>query len=145
MGTTDITRVIPGRRNPTDDMKTSFTLVLKGHIDVAKAKVPEGVVGAAVDAFARAALWDSDLNYDHGTGHDVDSVSSVHGTGGIIGMKGKRAIKPDMLISNEPGVYLPGEYGIRIESLILSKVAGPRRDKPSDRMLTFETVTLAPD
>ncbi len=93
MGTTDITRVIPVG-NPTDDMKTSFTLVLKGHIDLAKAKVPEGVVGAAVDAFARAALWDSDLNFDHGTGHDVDCGLSVHGTGGIIGMKGTRAIKP---------------------------------------------------
>jgi Xaa-Pro aminopeptidase len=143
MGTTDITRVIPVG-NVTDDMKTSFTLVLKGHIDMAKAKLAEGIVGAAADAFARAALMDADLSYDHGTGHDVDCVLSVHGTGGIAGMKGMRPVKADMLISNEPGVYLPGEYGIRIENLVLAKVAGPRRDKPSENMLKFETVTLAP-
>lgn len=143
MGTTDITRVIPIGKI-TDDMKTSFTLVLKGHIDVAKAKVSEGIAGAAVDAFARAALMEADLNYDHGTGHDVDVVLSVHGTGGVAGMKGLRPIKAGMLISNEPGVYLPGEYGIRIENLILAKVAGPRRDKPSENMLNFETVTLCP-
>ena len=117
--------------------------VLAGHIALARAVFPEGVAGAHLDAFARQELWRAGLDYDHGTGHGVGSYLSVHeGPAGI-----SRAAKPvplaaGMILSNEPGYYLPGAYGIRLENLVLvQQAAFPAAHKP---FLCFETLTLAP-
>jgi len=140
-GTTDITRtVIVG--TPSDEMKDRFTRVLKGHIALATAKFPEGTTGAALDAFARRPLWDAGLDYDHGTGHGVGSYLSVHeGPQNISKRPVTQALKPGMIVSNEPGYYKAGEYGIRIENLIVVQecAAGSER-----KMMEFETITLAP-
>jgi Xaa-Pro aminopeptidase len=145
-GTTDITRTI-AVGEPTDEMKKNFTRVLKGHIKVAKLKFPEGLTGAQIDVLARQALWDAHLDYAHGTGHGVGCYLSVHEAGVGISPRANSAFQPGMLVSNEPGYYKEGEYGIRIESLILVKEdnpivnSGPYTGK---KMLKFETVTLAP-
>jgi Xaa-Pro aminopeptidase len=140
-GTTDITRtVIVG--TPTDEMRDRFTRVLKGHIALATAKFPEGTTGAALDAFARRPLWEAGLDYDHGTGHGVGSYLSVHeGPQNISKRPVQQTLMPGMIVSNEPGYYKAGEYGIRIENLIVvreSETAGDRK------MMEFETITLAP-
>jgi Xaa-Pro aminopeptidase len=140
-GTTDITRtVIVG--TPTDEMKDRFTRVLKGHIALATAKFPEGTTGAALDSFARRPLWEAGLDYDHGTGHGVGSYLSVHeGPQNISKRLVTQALKPGMIVSNEPGYYKAGEYGIRIENLIVvQECAGDSERK----MMEFETITLAP-
>jgi Xaa-Pro aminopeptidase len=141
-GTTDITRTI-AIGTPTDEMRDRFTRVLKGHIAIATARFPAGVSGAQLDSFARAALWQAGLDYDHGTGHGVGSFLSVHEGPARISKLGTVPLEPGMILSNEPGYYKAGEYGIRIENLILVlppvKVAGGERD-----ILSFETLTLAP-
>ena len=146
-GTTDVTRVIP-IGPPTDQMRDRFTRVLKGHIALATAVFPPGTVGGQLDGFARRPLWEAGLDYAHGTGHGIGEYLSVH--------EGpQRIAKPDypgggplepllagMMLSNEPGYYKAGEYGIRIENLILVEeraVAGA--DGP---MLGFETLTFCP-
>jgi Xaa-Pro aminopeptidase len=142
-GTTDVTRtVIVG--TPTAEMKDRFTRVLKGHIALATVKFPEGTTGAALDSFARRPLWEAGLDYDHGTGHGVGSYLSVHeGPQNISKRQLPQTLKPGMIVSNEPGYYKAGEYGIRIENLIvvraLALAAGGDR-----QMMEFETVTLAP-
>lgn len=142
-GTTDVTRtMIVG--TPTAEMKDRFTRVLKGHIALAVMKFPEGTTGAALDAFARKPLWDAGLDYDHGTGHGVGSYLSVHeGPQNISKKPILQALKPGMICSNEPGFYKEGEYGIRIENLIVvtegKDVLGGER-----KMMEFETITLAP-
>jgi len=140
-GTTDITRtVIVG--TPSEEMKDRFTRVLKGHIALATAKFPEGTIGAALDSYARRPLWEVGLDYDHGTGHGVGSYLSVHeGPQNISKRPIPQALKPGMVISNEPGYYKAGEYGIRIENLVVVQPAA----EPGDRkMMEFETITLAP-
>ncbi|HUO98814.1 MAG TPA: aminopeptidase P family protein [Rhizomicrobium sp.] len=141
-GTTDVTRtVIVGE--PTPEMKDRFTRVLKGHIALATAKFPEGTTGQALDSFARRPLWDAGLDYEHGTGHGVGAYLSVHeGPQNISKRPISQPLKPGMVVSNEPGYYKAGEYGIRIENLIVVQEAElPGSEK---KMLEFETITLAP-
>lgn len=141
-GTTDVTRTVwTGPGHPPDELRDRFTRVLQGHIALATARFPEGVSGPHLDAFARRALWDAGLDYDHGTGHGVGSYLSVHEGPASISRLGKMVpLAPGMILSDEPGFYLPGQYGIRLENLLLVQTAplGPRK------FLQFETLTLAP-
>jgi len=144
-GTTDVTRtMIVG--TPTPEMKDRFTRVLKGHIALATAIFPEGTTGAALDAFARKPLWDAGLDYDHGTGHGVGSYLSVHeGPQNISKRPVNQALMPGMICSNEPGYYKEGEYGIRIENLVVVTDLGPVPGGDAQRrFMGFETITLAP-
>ena len=141
-GTTDITRTI-AIGTPTDEMRQRFTLVLKGHIAVATAVFPKATPGIQIDAFARQALWQSGFDYDHGTGHGVGSFLSVHEGPQSISRRGQAPLEPGMIVSNEPGYYREGAYGIRIENLLV--VTEPAIPKGGERaMMTFETITLAP-
>lgn len=141
-GTTDITRtVINGR--PTDDMRDRFTRVLKGHIAIAEAVFPVGTTGAQLDPFARAALWQAGIDFDHGTGHGVGAYLSVHEGPARISKLGHTPLKPGMILSNEPGYYKAGAYGIRIENLVLV-VAMPSPDGAEKPLNAFETLSLAP-
>ena len=141
-GTTDITRTI-AIGEPSKEMRQRYTAVLKGHVAVSTARFPAGTRGVELDAFARRALWDLGLDYDHGTGHGVGSYLSVHEGPASISKRGMVALEPGMILSNEPGYYKTGGYGIRIENLVLvesAKVpAGGER-----AMLSFETLTLVP-
>ncbi len=146
-GTTDVTRVMP-IGPPTAEMRDRFTRVLKGHIALATATFPDGTLGGHLDAFARRPLWDAGLDYPHGTGHGVGAYLSVHEGPQRIAAPdypGGAAMEPlraRMILSNEPGYYKAGEYGIRIENLVLVE---PRDIPGGDRpMLGFETLTLAP-
>lgn len=138
-GTTDITRTI-STGVPSAQMKKDFTRVLKGHISLAKCKFPNNTRGSQLDILARKALWDSGINYLHGTGHGVGHCLNVHEGPQSIRMEENPAtLKPNMLISNEPAMYRPGEYGIRTENLILV-----RKDSETEfgKFLNFETLTL---
>jgi len=146
-GTTDVTRVMPVGE-PTPEMKDRFTRVLKGHIGIATALFPEGTTGAQLDSFARAPLWEVGLDYGHGTGHGVGAYLSVHEGPQRIAQPfypGGQSLEPlraGMFLSNEPGYYKAGEYGIRIENLVLvvpASIAGAEQP-----MLGFETLTFAP-
>lgn len=140
-GTTDITRtIIVG--TPTEEMRENFTRVLRGHIALATAHFPKGTPGMALDALARRPLWDAGLDYDHGTGHGVGSYLAVHeGPQRIAKGSSDVPLQPGMILSNEPGYYKTGEYGIRIENLVLV-VNAP---EPGERgMMAFETLTHAP-
>jgi Xaa-Pro aminopeptidase len=142
-GTTDVTRTVAVGL-PTSEMRDRFTRVLKGHIQLALARFPEGTTGAQLDAFARRPLWDAGLDYGHGTGHGVGSYLSVHEGPQSISSRGVgQALKPGMICSNEPGYYKTGEYGIRIENLVVVRapagIAGGEKG-----MLGFETITMAP-
>ncbi|MCX5516953.1 aminopeptidase P family protein [Kaistia defluvii] len=141
-GTTDITRTI-AIGTPTAEMRDRFTRVLKGHIALATARFPQGTTGAQLDTLARHALWQAGLDYDHGTGHGVGAFLSVHEGPVRISKAGHLPPEPGMILSNEPGYYKTGAYGIRIENLIVvtppAPIAGGDRD-----MLGFETITLAP-
>ncbi len=142
-GTTDITRTI-AIGAPPEDMQRNFTLVLKGHIALAKAHFPKGTTGSQLDILARAPLWNAGLDYDHGTGHGVGAHLSVHeGPQRISKMPNSVALAPGMVISNEPGYYKDGHYGIRIENLVCvrpqSDIDGAERE-----MFGFETLTFAP-
>ncbi|MFA5899814.1 MAG: aminopeptidase P family protein [Hyphomicrobium sp.] len=141
-GTTDITRTVAIGK-PTAEMRERFTLVLKGHIAVASARFPKGTRGIDLDPFARRALWQAGLDYDHGTGHGIGSYLSVHEGPQSISRAGMAVLEPGMIISNEPGYYKEGAYGIRIENLVL---VTPLETPPGgDReMMSFETLTLAP-
>lgn len=141
-GTTDITRTI-AIGAPTQEMKENYTRVLKGHIAVSMARFPQGTTGAQIDTLARAPLWEVGLDYAHGTGHGVGCYLGVHEEAANISPRGQKALEPGMLLSNEPGYYKAGHYGIRIENLVLVKEDGFCEDtnKP---MLCFETVTYAP-
>jgi Xaa-Pro aminopeptidase len=146
-GTTDITRTVP-IGEPTEEMRDRFTRVLKGHIAVATAVFPKGTRGTQLDSFARRPLWDAGLDYAHGTGHGVGSFLAVHeGPQRIAPVTssqsgGDEPLAAGMIISNEPGYYKTGEYGIRIENLVLvidKQIAGAEKE-----MLGFETLTFAP-
>ncbi|CFX63711.1 Aminopeptidase [Candidatus Filomicrobium marinum] len=141
-GTTDITRTIAIGK-PTREMIERFTRVLKGHIAIATASFPKGTCGRDLDPMARRALWEASLDYDHGTGHGVGSFLSVHEGPASISKAGAVPLQPGMILSNEPGYYKEGAYGIRIENLVL--VQEPKKISSGDReMLSFETLTLAP-
>jgi Xaa-Pro aminopeptidase len=143
-GTTDITRTLwTGPQAAPEAVRAHLTAVLAGHIALAKAIFPEGVAGAHLDVLARNALWQSGLDYDHGTGHGVGAYLSVHeGPAGISRAAKPVPLQPGMILSNEPGFYLPGAYGIRLENLLLVQPAGfpPQQRK----FLRFETLTQVP-
>lgn len=140
-GTTDVTRTV-AIGEPSAEMRDRFTRVLKGHIALALARFPKGTTGTQLDALARRALWQKGLDYDHGTGHGVGSYLGVHeGPQRISKAANTQALLPGMIVSNEPGYYKTGAYGIRIENLVLVQpAAGPAERE----MLEFETLTLAP-
>ncbi len=142
-GTTDITRTV-AIGTPTAEMRDRFTRVLKGHIALATARFPKGTTGHQLDSFARRPLWEAGLDYDHGTGHGVGSFLGVHeGPQRIAKWPNSQALLPGMIISNEPGFYKTGEFGIRIENLVI--VTPPEPVHGGEReMLSFETITLAP-
>ena len=141
-GTTDITRTV-AVGTPSPEMRDRFTRVLKGHIALATARFPVGTSGSQLDALARYALWQVGLDYDHGTGHGVGAYLSVHeGPHRISKMPNTVALQPGMIVSNEPGYYKAGGYGIRIENLIAVKEA--EIEGADRRYLEFETLTLAP-
>ena len=140
-GTTDITRTLAVGK-PTAEMRDRFTRVLKGHIAIARAVFPAGTSGAQIDALARMPLWRAGLDFDHGTGHGVGAYLSVHEGPQRIAKTGHVPLEPGMILSNEPGFYKAGAFGIRIENLI---VVEPREFAGGDRpMLGFETITWAP-
>ncbi len=146
-GTTDITRTVPVGE-PNAEMRDRFTRVLKGHIALATALFPKGTRGGQLDSFARRPLWEAGLDYAHGTGHGVGSFLSVHeGPQRIAPVGGAYAggdepLQPGMILSNEPGYYKAGEYGIRIENLVL--VVPVQIEGAEKEMLGFETLTFAP-
>ena len=143
-GTTDITRTIWTGAGPAPaELRDRVTRVMQGHIAVATAVFPVGTCGPHLDALARRALWDVGLDYDHGTGHGVGSYLSVHeGPAGISRAGRMVPLAEGMILSDEPGFYLPGQYGIRLENLLLVQKA----DLPDAKraFLRFETLTLAP-
>ena len=147
MGTTDITRTlwIGGAMDaPPESMQEHFTRVLAGHIALGRAKFPAGTTGSQLDALARMPLWEAGLDFDHGTGHGVGTFLNVHeGPQRISKRAGDTAaLKPGMVVSNEPGYYLAGQYGIRIESLVLVRaVISP---SGGEKFLDFETLTCVP-
>ncbi len=140
-GTTDITRtIIVG--NPTDEHRACFTRVLQGMIAISCARFPRGLAGRDLDALARAPLWRAGLDYDHGTGHGVGVFLSVHEGPQRLSRISEVPLQPGMILSNEPGYYREGAFGIRIENLIVVRQAetlGDGRDQ-----LDFETLTFAP-
>lgn len=141
-GTTDVTRTVAVGA-PTPEMCDRFTLVLKGMIRLSMARFPAGTRGAELDPLARAALWNAGLDYAHGTGHGVGSYLAVHEGPQRIARTGTEKLLEGMILSNEPGYYKPGEYGIRCENLIL---VTPATDVPGGEiaMHGFETLTLVP-
>ena len=141
-GTTDITRtVIVG--TPTPEMKDRFTRVLKGMIGLSLARFPKGTTGSQLDILARQHLWSAGLDFDHGTGHGVGAYLSVHEGPARINKSDRTPLEAGMILSNEPGFYKQGDYGIRIENLVMVHEAKPVSggERP---MLGFETLTLAP-
>jgi len=143
-GTTDITRTFTLSK-PTKHQKMQYTMVLKGHISLAKAKFLQGTRGIQLDILARLPLWHHGLNYGHGTGHGVGFFLNVHeppqGFIAGLGERGTTVIETGMLTSNEPGFYLEGSHGIRIENLVL---AVEKETTPFGKFLAFETVSLFP-
>ncbi len=141
-GTTDVTRTLAIGPPPPEAIR-HFTLVLKGHIALARARFPTGTTGAQLDILARNALWRAGLDYDHGTGHGVGSYLCVHEGPQAISRRSHVALEPGMILSNEPGFYREGKYGIRIENLMLVKEAADIKGGEAP-MLGFEPLTLAP-
>ena len=141
-GTTDVTRTV-AIGSPTQEMRERFTLVLKGHIAISAMRFPKGTAGSHLDAFARQALWQQGLDFDHGTGHGVGSYLSVHEGPQGLSKRSHVPLEPGMIVSNEPGYYKAGQYGIRIENLVIvtEPVTIPRGDR---KMMGFETLTLVP-
>jgi Xaa-Pro aminopeptidase len=140
-GTTDVTRTV-SVDEPDEDQRTYFTAVLKGHIALATARFPRGTTGSQLDALARAPLWAIGADFDHGTGHGVGSYLGVHeGPQRISKIGNPTALQPGMIVSNEPGYYRTGAWGIRIENLVVVE----EDEGPSERpMLRFSTITRAP-
>jgi Xaa-Pro aminopeptidase len=145
-GTTDVTRTV-AVGTPTAEMRDRFTRVLKGHIALARAVFPEGTRGGQLDTLARQYLWAAGLDYAHGTGHGVGAYLSVHEgpqriASGAAFSGGDEPLRAGMILSNEPGYYKTGEYGIRVENLVLVE---PRQIAGAEKaMLGFETLTFAP-
>ena len=144
-GTTDVTRTVLIGDPPADiaEIRDRFTRVLKGHIAIATLRWPKGVAGPHVETMARRALWDVGLDYDHGTGHGVGSYLAVHeGPTGLSRAARPIPLVPGMILSNEPGFYAPGRWGIRLENLLL--VVEAPFEGAAKPFLGFETLTLAP-
>ena len=136
-GTTDVTRTLPVG-NPSKEMINNFTLVLKGYINLSKQKFPKNNSGAALDSIARQFLWNNNLDYAHGTGHGVGYYMNVHeGPQSISSKSFTQPLKAGMIVSNEPGFYKNGSYGIRVENLELVV-------ENKNGFLEFQTLTLAP-
>ncbi|HEC90776.1 MAG TPA: M24 family metallopeptidase, partial [Alphaproteobacteria bacterium] len=149
-GTTDATRTVliggggAAKGQLADEMRDRFTRVLKGHIAVASAVFPAGATGGELDPLARQALWRAGLDYDHGTGHGVGCYLGVHeGPQRISKTLGGVALEPGMILSNEPGYYKKGAYGIRIENL-MAVIDAPSPGGAERDLLAFETLSLAP-
>ena len=141
-GTTDVTRTTMIGPS-TDEIRDRFTRVLKGMIGISLLRFPKGTTGAHIDAIARAALWKAGLDFDHGTGHGVGSYLSVHEGPARISKASHVVLEPGMILSNEPGFYKKGHFGIRIENLLIVTEAKPIDGGERD-MMGFETLTLAP-
>ena len=144
-GTTDVTRTmwVPGAGPPPAPLREIYTRVLKGNIALATARFPAGTSGSQLDVLARAALWEAGLEYDHGTGHGVGHFLNVHeGPQRISQIPNSVALEPGMVVSDEPGYYLPGAFGIRIETLLA--VTADKPGAGGRAMRCFETLTLAP-
>jgi Xaa-Pro aminopeptidase len=141
-GTTDITRTVAVGAVP-EEQKRFFTLVLKGMIAISTARFPKGSRGVDLDPLARIALWKAGADYAHGTGHGVGSYLSVHEGPQRIARLATQELLPGMILSNEPGYYRPGAFGIRIENLVVVKEAAEIEggDQP---MLGFDTLTYCP-
>lgn len=141
-GTTDVTRTLwSGPGLPGNDVREAYTRVLKGNIALSRARFPSGTTGHRLDTLARMALWQAGLDYDHGTGHGIGSYLSVHeGPCNISAVPRPVALEPGMIISNEPGFYRPGAFGMRIENLLLVRASSVAPEK----FLEFETLTFAP-
>jgi Xaa-Pro aminopeptidase len=137
-GTTDVTRTV-AIGEPTAEMRECFTRVLKGHIALARVVFPRGTTGSQLDALARQFLWEAGLDYDHGTGHGVGCCLGVHeGPQRISKLANEVALQPGMVVSNEPGYYKTGAFGIRIENLVMVQ------ESEKQGFLCFETLTCAP-
>lgn len=142
-GTTDITRTV-ALGDVAGDARRAFTAVLQGMIAISTARFPRGVAGAHLDALARAPLWRMGRDYDHGTGHGVGAYLSVHEGPQRISRVSQLALEEGMILSNEPGYYRTGEYGIRIENLIAVRKAEPVPNGDDRDHLDFETLTFVP-
>lgn len=142
-GTTDITRTI-ALGEPSSDAKAAFTRVLQGMIALSRIRFPKGVAGAHIDTLARAPLWMAGQDYDHGTGHGVGSYLSVHEGPARISRASDLPLEPGMILSNEPGYYKEGAFGIRIENLIVVEEAQPLPGGDDRQFLGFETLTYVP-
>ncbi|MBN8189337.1 aminopeptidase P family protein [Salipiger thiooxidans] len=142
-GTTDITRTIAVGDVGGEEC-ANFTRVLKGMIALSRLRFPAGLAGRDIDVLARAALWEAGLDYGHGTGHGVGAYLSVHEGPARIARTGTVPFEPGMILSNEPGFYREGAYGIRIENLIAVEEAPPLAGQVVPRMLRFETLTWVP-
>ncbi len=143
-GTTDITRTIALRPDIPGHIVHAFTRVLQGMVNLSRARFPKGVTGGHLDAIARAPLWSDHMDYDHGTGHGVGVYLGVHEGPARIARTSAIPLEPGMILSNEPGHYREGEYGIRIENLVVVTET-TRPDGGDDRkMLGFETLTWVP-
>ncbi len=152
-GTTDVTRVVPIgmlAKGQGAEIRDRFTRVLKGHIAIATAVFPDGTMGGQIDSFARRPMWEAGLDFAHGTGHGIGAYLSVHEGPQRIAppnYPGGAALEPlraGMMVSNEPGYYKAGEYGIRIENLLLIEPRSIAGADPERTMLGFETLTFAP-
>ena len=143
-GTTDITRtLIIG--HATSEMRRRYTQVLKGHIAISTARFPQGTTGSQIDVLARQFLWRDGVDYDHGTGHGVGCYLSVHeGPHRISKRPSPTALLPGMVVSNEPGYYKAGHFGIRIENLLVVVKIEPPPEGAEHVLLCFETLSLAP-
>jgi Xaa-Pro aminopeptidase len=145
-GTTDITRVWPiGRVTPA--MKRDYTLVLKGTMALSRTRFPRGTLAPMLDAIARAPLWAEGLDFGHGTGHGVGYFLNVHEGPQSISRtlpEAHMAMEPGMVTSIEPGVYRPGQWGVRIENLVMNVPAATPEGSGFAEMLEFETLTLCP-
>lgn len=143
-GTTDITRVVPVGQ-PTEAMKDDYTAVLRAMIALSRLKFPRGIASPLIDAVARAPLWERLAEYGHGTGHGVGYYLNVHEGPQVISYRAApaphTAMQPGMITSNEPGLYRPGRWGIRIENLVCNQSAG---ESEFGEFLEFETLTLCP-
>ena len=142
-GTTDITRTIV-IGTPKPDHRACYTRVLQGMIAISRIRFPKGVGGQHLDALARAPLWLAGMDYDHGTGHGVGSYLSVHEGPQSLSRRSETALQPGMILSNEPGYYRPGDFGIRIENLIVVIDAPALQGADNREMLAFETLTWVP-
>lgn len=145
-GTTDVTRTVWIGSDPAPaELRAAFTRVLKGMIAMSRARWPKGLAGRDLDALARQALWQAGMDYDHGTGHGVGVYLSVHEGPQRLARTGAVALEAGMILSNEPGHYRPGAYGIRIENLVVVEPAEPvEGGDPEREMLCFSTLTFVP-